>query len=172
MQIESRTCQACLGNYAEMQLCLFKEEKMGLRCQSSASIRHPRFLLFPLLEKGLSKKGKISLMYRTSSWREQRSTLNDSLALPSSVVTRDSPNEFGALHSLLRPFTITNGTVHFYRECERVVICDWNRERLYYCISYLFPQCSHGSMSLLIFYSWRVMHYMFMMYIGEVLTKW
>ena len=35
-----------------------KEEKMGLRCQSSASIRHPRFLLFPLLEKGLSKKGK------------------------------------------------------------------------------------------------------------------
>ena len=41
-----------------MQLCLFKEEKVGLRCQSSASIRHPRFLLFPLLEKGLSKKGK------------------------------------------------------------------------------------------------------------------
>lgn len=63
-------------------------------------------------------------------------------------------------------------TVQFYRECERVVICGWNRERLYYCISYLFPQCSHGSMSLLIFYSWRVMHYMFMMYIGEVLTKW
>ena len=31
---------------------------MGLVCQSSASIRHPRFLLFPLLEKGLSKKGK------------------------------------------------------------------------------------------------------------------
>ena len=24
MQIESRTCQACLGNYAEMQLCLSK----------------------------------------------------------------------------------------------------------------------------------------------------
>ena len=24
MQIESRTCQACLGNYAEMQLCLCK----------------------------------------------------------------------------------------------------------------------------------------------------
>ena len=35
-----------------------KEEKTGLVCQSSASIRHPRFLLFPLLEKGLSKKGK------------------------------------------------------------------------------------------------------------------
>lgn len=63
-------------------------------------------------------------------------------------------------------------TVHFYRECERVVICDWNREMLYYCISYLFPKCSHGSMVLLIFYSWRVMHYMFMMYIGVVLTKW
>ena len=31
---------------------------MGLVGQSSASIRHPRFLLFPLLEKGLSKKGK------------------------------------------------------------------------------------------------------------------
>lgn len=141
MQIESRTCQACLGNYAEMQLCLFKEEKMGLRCQSSASIRHPRFLLFPLLEKGLSKKGKISLMYRTSSWREQRSTLNDSLALPSSVVTRDSPNEFGALHSLLRPFTITNGTVHFYRECKRVVLSVWDREQFYFCISSLFPFC-------------------------------
>ena len=27
MQIESRTCQACLSNYAEMQLCLCKEEK-------------------------------------------------------------------------------------------------------------------------------------------------
>ena len=53
-----QTCQACLSNYAEMQLCLFKEEKMGLRCRSSTSIRHPRFLLFPLLEKGLSKKGK------------------------------------------------------------------------------------------------------------------
>ena len=24
MQIESRTCQACLGNYAEMQLCFCK----------------------------------------------------------------------------------------------------------------------------------------------------
>ena len=53
------------------------------------------------------KKGKIGLMYRTSSWSELLSTLIDSLALPSSVVTRDSPNEFGALHSLLRPFTIT-----------------------------------------------------------------
>ena len=31
---------------------------MGLVCQSSASIRHPRFLLFPLFEKGLSKKGE------------------------------------------------------------------------------------------------------------------
>ena len=58
MQIESRTCQACLGNYAEMQLCLFKEEKMGLVGQSSASIRLPHFFLFPLIEKGLSKKGK------------------------------------------------------------------------------------------------------------------
>ena len=47
-----------LGNYAEMQLCLFKEEKMGLRCRISTSIRHPRFFLFPLLEKGLSKKRK------------------------------------------------------------------------------------------------------------------
>lgn len=47
-----------LGNYAEMQLCLFKEEKMGLRCRILTSIRHPRFFLFPLLEKGLSKKGK------------------------------------------------------------------------------------------------------------------
>lgn len=55
-----------------------KEEKTGLVCQSSASIRHPRFLLFPLLEKGLLKKGKIGLMYRTSSLREQLSTLNDS----------------------------------------------------------------------------------------------
>lgn len=63
-------------------------------------------------------------------------------------------------------------TVQFYRECERVMLCDWNRERLYYCISYLFPKCSHGSMVLLIFYSWGVMHYMFMMYIGVVLTKW
>lgn len=41
-----------------LRLFAVKEEKMGLRCQSSASIRHPRFLLFPLLEKGLSKKGK------------------------------------------------------------------------------------------------------------------
>ena len=32
-------------------------------CQSSASIRHPRFLHFPLLEKVLSKKGKIGLIY-------------------------------------------------------------------------------------------------------------
>ena len=31
---------------------------MGLVCQSSTSIRHPRFLLFPLFEKGLSKKGE------------------------------------------------------------------------------------------------------------------
>lgn len=64
------------------------------------------------------------------------------------------------------------GNVHFYRECERVMICDWNRERLYYCISYLFPTCSHGSMFLLIFYSWRVMHYKFILYIGMLLTKW
>ena len=63
------------------------------------------------------------------------------------------------------------GTVHFYRECERVTLCDWDRERLYYCISYLFPKCSHGSMVLLIFYSWGVTYYMFMMYIGVVLTK-
>ena len=72
-------------------------------------------------------------------------------------------------YSVRSPF---KSTVHFYRECERVMLCDWNRERLYYCISYLFPKCSHGSMVLLIFYSWGVMHYMFMMYIGVVLTKW
>ena len=41
-------------------------------------------------------------------------------------------------------------TVHFYRECERVMVCGWDRERLYYCISYLFPKCSLGSMVLLI----------------------
>ena len=40
--------------------------------------------------------------------------------------------------------------MHFYRECERVMVCDWDRERLYYCISYLFPKCSLGSMVLLI----------------------
>ena len=40
------------------RLFAVKEEKLGLRYQSSASIRHPCFLLFPLLEKGLSKKGK------------------------------------------------------------------------------------------------------------------
>ena len=28
MQIESRTCQACLSNYAEMQLCLRKSTKI------------------------------------------------------------------------------------------------------------------------------------------------
>ena len=41
-------------------------------------------------------------------------------------------------------------TVQFYRACERVMVCDWDRERLYYCISYLFPKCSLGSMVLLI----------------------
>ena len=30
MQIESRTCQACLGNYAEMQLCLSKVSTIHL----------------------------------------------------------------------------------------------------------------------------------------------
>lgn len=54
MQIESRTCQACLDNYAERQLCLCKEEKRGLRCRASTSIRLPHLLLFPLLEKGKS----------------------------------------------------------------------------------------------------------------------
>ena len=33
------------------RLSAVKEEKMSLVCQSSDSIRHPRFLLFPLLEK-------------------------------------------------------------------------------------------------------------------------
>ena len=36
------------------RLSAVKEEKMSLVCQSSDSIRHPRFLLFPLLEKGKS----------------------------------------------------------------------------------------------------------------------
>lgn len=36
------------------RLFAVKEEKLGLRYQSSASIRHPCFLLFPLLEKGKS----------------------------------------------------------------------------------------------------------------------
>ena len=43
---------------SDTMLFAVKEEKLGLRYQSSASIRHPCFLLFPLLEKGLSKKGK------------------------------------------------------------------------------------------------------------------
>lgn len=41
-----------------LRLFAVKKEMMGLVGQSSASIRHPRFFLFPLLEKGLSKKGK------------------------------------------------------------------------------------------------------------------
>lgn len=70
---------------------------MGLVSQSSASIRHPRFLLFPLLEKGLSKKGK------------------------------DWP---GVLYFILKGAAFYaerfvhhyKGTVHFYRECKRVVL--------------------------------------------------
>lgn len=132
-----------------LRLFAVKEEKMGLRCQSSASIRHPRFFFSLCLKRGYRKKGNIGPMYRCIG-----------LHLEGSSFLR------WTIRSPLK------GTVHFYRECERVMICDWNRERLYYCISYLFPKCSHGSMVLLIFYSWRVMHYMFMMYIGVVLTKW
>ena len=80
-----------------LRLFAVKEEKMGLRCQSSASIRHPRFLLFPLLEKGLSKKGKIGLVYRTSSWREQFSTLNDSFTI-TKVLCISTENVKGACY--------------------------------------------------------------------------
>ena len=55
-----RWCRLKRTHILIMRLRLFavKEEKTGLVCQSSASIRHPRFLLFPLFEKGLSKKGE------------------------------------------------------------------------------------------------------------------
>ena len=87
---------------------------MGLRCQSSASIRHPRFLLFPLLEKGLSKKGKdrsdvSDFILKGATYYAERFVgfaYNVYFWPSSKVVTLDNPNEFGTLRSLLRPFTI------------------------------------------------------------------
>ena len=38
MQIESRTCQACLGNYAEMQLCLSKVSTNPSTCPNQVCI--------------------------------------------------------------------------------------------------------------------------------------
>ena len=39
MQIESRTCQACLGNYAEMQLCFCKDTNfLSNKCQNAQII--------------------------------------------------------------------------------------------------------------------------------------
>ena len=38
MQIESRTCQACLGNYAEMQLCLSKVSTNPSTCPNLVCI--------------------------------------------------------------------------------------------------------------------------------------
>ena len=38
MQIESRTCQACLGNYAEMQLCLSKVSTNPSTCPTQVCI--------------------------------------------------------------------------------------------------------------------------------------
>ena len=78
--------------------CLFKEEKMGLVCQSSASIRHPRFLLFPLFEKGLSKKG------------EDRSGVSDFILKGAALYAERFVHHY-------------KNTVQFYRECERVMVC-------------------------------------------------
>ena len=77
------------------RLFAVKEEKLGLRYQSSASIRHPCFLLFPLLEKGLSKKGK------------DRSDVSDFILIYAERFVHHY-----------------KGTVHFYRKCERVTLCD------------------------------------------------
>lgn len=105
-----------------LRLFAVKEEKMGLRCQSSASIRHPRFLLFPLLEKGLSKKGKDCLVYRTSSGREQLSTLNDSF-----TITKVLCNSTENVKGLCYLFEIENSFIFAFQVCSHFVSLYHNR---------------------------------------------
>ena len=93
---------------------------MGLVCQSSVSIRHPRFLLFPLLEKGLSKKRK--------DWPGV-----------SYFILK------GAAFYAERFVHHYKGTVHFYRECEGAVLCVWDRRTMTDAVIQLFPKCILGS---------------------------
>ena len=99
------------------RLFAVKEEKLGLRYQSSASIRHPCFLLFPLLEKGLSKKGK------------DRSDVSDFILKWAAFYAERFVHHY-------------KGTVHFYRECERVVICIWDWGEMTDKVVLLFPKCT------------------------------
>ena len=93
---------------------------MGLVCQSSVSIRHPRFLLFPLLEKGLSKKGK--------DWPGVSYFILKGVAF--------YPEWF--VHHY-------KGNVQFYRECEGAVLCVWDRRTMTDAVIQLFPKCILGS---------------------------
>ena len=101
------------------------------------------------LKRGYRKKGKIGLMYRTSSWREQLTTLNDSSALPTMStfdrrqkswlwITQTSLG-LSARYSVRSPF---KSTVHFYRECERVMICSWDWGENTTNVVQLFPKCT------------------------------
>ena len=105
---------------------------------------------FSLCLKGdYRNKGKIGLVYRTSSWREQLSTLNDSLALPSmSTFDRRLKSWLGIAqtslglstrYSVRSPFKYT---VHFSRECERVMICSWDLGEMMSNVVQLFPKCT------------------------------
>lgn len=114
---------------------------MGLRCQSSASISHPRFLLFPLLEKGLSKKRErqvrcIRLHLEGNSFL--RWTIRWLCLRPSWLGIAQTSLGLSTRYSVRSPF---KSTVHFYRECKRVVLSVWDREQFYFCISSLFPFC-------------------------------
>ena len=70
-----------LGNYARCSFAYSKKKRwvLGVSHQLQSVILVSFFSL--CLKRDYRKKGKIGLMYRTSSWREQLSTLNDSLTI-------------------------------------------------------------------------------------------
>lgn len=130
-----------------LRLSAVKEEKMGLRCQSSASINHHRFLLFPLLEKGLSKKKRLvtGIGHQRMRCSSLRWTIRWLCLHPSWLGIAQTSLGLSTRYSVRSPF---KSTVHFYRECERGVLCIWNRGLSFYLHIVFVPQMQPRKYSL------------------------
>lgn len=125
----------------------YSKKKRWVLCVSNQLLSVILVSFFSLcLKRDYRKKGKIGLMYRTSSWSELLSTLNDSFTI-TKVLCISTENVKGWWYVV----EIEKGCIIAFRICS--------------------PNAALGVWFYWFCYIWRVMHYIFIMYMRMLLIR-